>query len=79
MQSIYDCHIVSEEEAKPLDWKDYVVVAEVALESDEVFGMGDASTAVKQTAVASGSREVFAEEKLRPGTSSIQDPAPVSC
>ncbi len=50
------------------------MVAEVALESEEAFGSGDASTTVKLTAVASGSREVFAEEKLRPNTSSIQNP-----
>ncbi len=55
LQSIYDCHIITEEEVEPLDWKDYVVVAEVTLESDEALGTGDASTAVKQTAVASGS------------------------
>ncbi len=78
MQSIYDCHIVSEEEVEPLDWKDYIVVPKVVLDSDEAFGMGDASTTVKQTMVASGSREVFTKEKLRPSTSSIQNPIPVS-
>ncbi len=76
LQSLYDCHIITEEEIEPLDWKEHVVIPEVSLESDEALGTGDASTAIKQTAVASGSREVFAGVELRPSAAFVQNPAP---